>query len=115
MKLNREQLQFFFNEVLDVFGWDDEIEETGVDPLAFIRDEVGSLRRALHHKPAIDINEVYSLRKVLVMADQLVFEIDTNGIVNTARQDLIDEIEKAKAFVLNETSPNIACTGQEPA
>lgn len=45
MKLNKEQLQFFFDEVLGELGWCDEIEETGVDPLAYVRDEIKSLQR----------------------------------------------------------------------
>lgn len=45
MSLNKEQLQFFFDEVMGELGWCDEIEETGVDPLAYVRDEISGLRR----------------------------------------------------------------------
>lgn len=47
MKLNKEQLQFFFDEVLGELGWHDEIEETGIDPLAYVRDEISGLRRQI--------------------------------------------------------------------
>ncbi len=44
MSLNKEQLQFFFDEVLGELGWCDEIEETGIDPLAYVRDEIKKMQ-----------------------------------------------------------------------
>ena len=46
-QLNREQLQFCFDEVLGELGWGDEVEETGVDPLNWARDEIKSLRKQI--------------------------------------------------------------------
>jgi hypothetical protein len=55
MKLTKSQLQFFFDEVLGEFGWCDEIEETEVDPIDFIRDEVSILRRSIKRTEEIAI------------------------------------------------------------
>lgn len=46
-QLNREQLQFCFDELLGELGWGDEIEETGVDPLNWARDEIKSLHKQI--------------------------------------------------------------------
>jgi len=65
VKLNKEQLQFFFDEVLGELGWHDEIEETGIDPLAYVRDEISSLRRHLrrfsemHHNNTVLPHALY--------------------------------------------------------
>ncbi len=45
MKLTKSQLQFFFDEVLEKFGWCEEIEETTVDPLDYVLDEVNNTKR----------------------------------------------------------------------
>jgi len=45
MKLTESQLQFFFDEVLEKFGWCEEIEETTVDPLDYVLDEVNNTKR----------------------------------------------------------------------
>ena len=45
MKLTKSQLQFFFDEVLEKFGWCEEIEETTVDPLEYVLDEVNNTKR----------------------------------------------------------------------
>jgi len=44
-QLNREQLQFCFDELLGELGWGDEIAETGVDPLNGARDEIKDLHK----------------------------------------------------------------------
>ena len=46
-QLNREQLQFCFDELLGELGWGGEIEETGVDPLNWARDEIKSLHKQI--------------------------------------------------------------------
>ncbi len=45
MKLTKSQLQFFFDEVLEKFDWSEEIEETTVDPLDYVLDEVNNMKR----------------------------------------------------------------------
>ncbi len=45
MKLTKSQLEFFFDEILGELGWCDEIEETTVDPIDYVRDEINGLRR----------------------------------------------------------------------
>ena len=45
MKLNEEQLRFFYNEVMELLEWDDEDEAAGKDPLEFAREVVRNLRR----------------------------------------------------------------------
>lgn len=40
-----KDLQFCFDELLGELGWGDEIEETGIDPLVWARDEIKGLRR----------------------------------------------------------------------
>lgn len=45
MKLSKSQLQFFFDEVLEKFGWCEEIEETTVDPLDYVLDEINNMKR----------------------------------------------------------------------
>ena len=46
-QLNREQLQFCFDELLGELGWGDEIAETGVDPLNWARDEIKDLHKQI--------------------------------------------------------------------
>lgn len=43
--LTIKDLQFCFDELLGELGWGDEIAETGVDPLAWARDEIKRLQR----------------------------------------------------------------------
>ena len=50
MTLNEEQLRFFYNEVLGLMEWDEEVEASGIDPLQFVRDEVDGLRREVRRK-----------------------------------------------------------------
>lgn len=45
MNLTKSQLQFFFDEVLEKFGWSEEIEETTVDPLDYVLDEINNTKR----------------------------------------------------------------------
>jgi len=40
-------LQFCFDELLGELGWDDEIAETGVDPLNWARDEIRGLHKTI--------------------------------------------------------------------
>ena len=43
--MTKEQLQFFMNEVLGLLDWSDEEEESGIDPLEFVRAEIAKLRK----------------------------------------------------------------------
>lgn len=44
MSLNKEQLQFCWDETLGCLGWDDEVEESGVDQLEWVRLEIKRLQ-----------------------------------------------------------------------
>lgn len=46
-ELSRKDLQFCFDELLGELGWGDEIEETGVDPLSWARDEIKDLHKQI--------------------------------------------------------------------
>jgi len=37
--MNKEQLEFFYNEIMGMFGWDDEDTASGVDPLLWAKKE----------------------------------------------------------------------------
>lgn len=39
--MNKEQLQFFYDEIMGLFGWDDGDEASGVDPLLWVKAEIG--------------------------------------------------------------------------
>ena len=39
--MNKEQLQFFYDEIMGMFGWDDEDTASGVDPLLWAKAEIG--------------------------------------------------------------------------
>lgn len=42
-----KDLQFCFDELLGELGWDDEIAETGVDPLSWARNEIKDLHKQI--------------------------------------------------------------------
>ena len=42
-----KDLQFCFDELLGELGWGDEIAETGVDPLAWARNEIKDLHKQI--------------------------------------------------------------------
>jgi hypothetical protein len=41
--MTKEQLQFFYDEIMGELGWGDEEEESGVDPLLWAKREIGRL------------------------------------------------------------------------
>ena len=45
--MNKEQLQFFYDEIMGMFGWDDGDEASGVDPLLWAKKEYAALRAEL--------------------------------------------------------------------
>lgn len=45
--MNKEQLQFFYDEIMGLLGWDDEVEATGIDPLLWAKAEIGTLSKQL--------------------------------------------------------------------
>lgn len=57
-KLNEEQLRFFYNEVLGLMEWDEEVEASGIDPLQFVRNEVDGLRRQVRRLRARNYERV---------------------------------------------------------
>jgi len=38
--MNKEQLQFFYDEIMGMFGWDDGDEASGVDPLLWAKKQI---------------------------------------------------------------------------
>ena len=42
-----KDLQFCFDELLGELGWGDEIAETGIDPLAWARNEIKDLHKQI--------------------------------------------------------------------
>lgn len=46
-QLSQKDLQFCFDELLGELGWGDEIEQTGVDPLAWARNEIKDLHKTI--------------------------------------------------------------------
>ena len=89
-QLNREQLQFCFDELLGELGWGDEIEETGVDQLAYARDEIKSLQRHARrvNRPLVSQDALYlaSVWDALVENGYLTEEFIKNhiGVVSAA-------------------------------
>ena len=45
--LSQKDLQFCFDELLGELGWGDEVAETGVDPLAWARNEIKDLHKTI--------------------------------------------------------------------
>ena len=85
-----EQLDFFRWEVLGELGWCDEIEETGVDQLAYARDEIKSLQRHVRrvNRPLVSQDALYlaSVWDTLVESGYLTEEFINNhvGVVSAA-------------------------------
>jgi len=46
-QLSQKDLQFCFDELLGELGWGDEIEQTGVDPLVWARNEIKNLHKTI--------------------------------------------------------------------
>lgn len=83
-------LKFCFDELLGELGWCDEIEETGVDPLDFARDEIKSLQRHARrvNRPLVSQDALYlaSVWDMLVENGYLTEEFINNhvGVVSAA-------------------------------
>ena len=72
MTLNEEQLRFFYNEVLGLMEWDEEVEASGIDPLQFVRDEVDELRRRIRRmRAAADFGHSHSTEVITTSVDTL--------------------------------------------
>ena len=91
-KINKKvnTLKFCFDELLGELGWCDEIEETGVDPLDFARDEIKSLQRHARrvNRPLVSQDALYlaSVWDMLVENGYLTEEFINNhvGVVSAA-------------------------------
>ena len=89
-QLNREQLQFCFDELLGELGWCDEIEATGVDQLDYARDEIKSLQRHARrvNRPLVSQDALYlaSVWDTLVENGYLTEEFVDNhtGVISAA-------------------------------
>ena len=42
--MNKEQLQFFYDEIMGMFGWDDGDEASGVDPLLWAKKQIKDMQ-----------------------------------------------------------------------
>jgi len=42
--MNKEQLEFFYNEIMGMFGWDDEDTASGVDPLLWAKKQIKDMQ-----------------------------------------------------------------------
>lgn len=60
----KRKLQIFFDEVMRELEWCDEIEETGVDPLVYARDEINKLQRHSRrvNRPLVSQDALYLAR-----------------------------------------------------
>ena len=92
--MNKEQLQFFYDEIMGMFGWDDGDEASGVDPLLWakkqIRDKdakLAQLRAELDAKT----KAVYEARTAISKAhDHLAyasFDYSNGNVDSTGRID----------------------------
>lgn len=88
--LTKKDLEFCLDEILGELGWCDEIEETGVDPLDFARDEIKSLQRHARrvNRPLVSQDALYlaSVWDTLVESGYLTEEFINNhvGVVSAA-------------------------------
>ena len=55
MRLNEEQLRFFYNEILGELEWGDEQEESGIDPLAYVLDEIRKMRKEINRLSGVSV------------------------------------------------------------
>ncbi len=88
--LTKKDLEFCLDEILGELGWCDEIEETGVDQLAYARDEIKSLQRHARkvNRPLVSQDALYlaSVWDTLVENGYLTQEFIDNhvGVVSAA-------------------------------
>ena len=90
--MNKEQLEFFYNEIMGMFGWDDEDTASGVDPLLWAKAEIG---RTL---------EIVKEQRKRIME----FQVAEKDYVATLRAEL-DEWHNAAKFVADGCTDEIHC------
>ena len=56
MKLNEEQLRFFYNEVLGEFEYSDEDEADGVDPLGYVLAGIRKMRKEINRLSGVSVS-----------------------------------------------------------
>ena len=54
-KLNEEQLRFFMNEVLGLFEWSEEEDESDIDPLEFVRLELQKMKKEVARLSGVSV------------------------------------------------------------
>ena len=86
--MNKEQLQFFYDEIMGMFGWDDGDEASGVDPLLWAKKEIFLLRDNLRNYKAqvymTDADNI-KLRAELAAANKAVEEFGDHKSVCCTR------------------------------
>jgi hypothetical protein len=55
MKLNEEQLRFFYNEVLGEFEYSEEDEADGVDPLGYVLSGIRKMRKEINRLSGVSV------------------------------------------------------------
>ena len=90
--MNKEQLQFFYDEIMGELGWEDGDEASGVDPLLWAKAEIG---RTL---------EIVKEQRKRIME----FQVAEKDYVATLRAEL-DEWHNAAKFVADGCTDEIHC------
>jgi hypothetical protein len=89
--MNKEQLEFFYDEIMGELGWGDEEEETGVDPLLWVRKQLFLIRDEVK---TWKVAEKMALETVA----QLRAELDKKDAAHqNSTQTLVDDIEILRA------------------
>ena len=71
--MNKEQLQFFYDEIMGMFGWDDGDEASGVDPLLWAKKEIFLLRDNLRN---------YKAQVYMTDADNIKLRAELESVTN---------------------------------
>jgi len=95
--MNEEQLRFFRDEVLELFGWDDEANESGIDPLEFVRQEVKDLKTQeilkLRSRNRLLEKELASLLCIIFLQDLSITRDDADRVAEKVWETW-EEVEK---------------------
>jgi hypothetical protein len=100
MKLNLEQLTFFYNETLGELGWSDEETESGKDPLEFVREEIRRKDNAIVAYKGL-------IRKYRDELDEFYLHRDRRCFwsIETDSEDNVWETKCGNSFLLEDETP----------